>query len=165
MAKREREQFQRNPRIDADVELLLGRFRDLAPNGRTIAHEEIETLLKINRRQARYMTVTTKWRRVLLNEQRIFLDGRAALGAGFVCLTPDDMIRYSNKRIRQVGRVLRKAIQVAALPDPSELKSSEMRNYQARLFVACEQLTSTHKHVLLDLTKALQPPRQLPRVG
>ena len=157
--------FQRNPRIDADVELLLGRFRDLIPDGRTIAHEEIESLLKLNRKQARYKTVTYKWRRTLLTEQRVFLDGRAALGAGFVCLTPDDMIRYSNQEIRQVGRNLRKAITVAGLPDPSELKSSEMRNYQARLFVACEQLVSTHKHVLLDLTKALQPPRQLPRVG
>lgn len=155
--------FQRNPRTDADVELLLGRFRDLLPDGRTIAHEEIETLLRMNRKQARYKTVTSKWRNILLGEQRVFLDGRAALGAGFVALTPDDMIRYSNRRVRQVGRILRKAIQVASLPDPSELKSSEMRNYQARLFVACEQLAQTHKHVLLDLTKALQPPRQLPR--
>lgn len=156
-------QLQRNPRIDADVELLLGRFRDLIPDGRTIAHEEIETLLKLNRRQSRYHTVTNKWRRIILNEQRVFLDGRAAHGAGFVALTPDEMIRYSNRRVRQVGRILRKAIQVASLPDPSELKSSEMRNYQARLFVACEQLVRTHKHVLIDLTKALQPPRQLPR--
>jgi hypothetical protein len=158
-------QLQRNPRTDADVELLLGRYRDLLPDGRVIAHEELESLLKLNRKQGRYQTVTNKWRRVLLNEQRVFLDGRAALGAGFVALTPDEMIRYSNKRVRQVGRILRKAIQVASLPDPSELKNSEMRNYQARLFVACEQLVSTHKHVLLDLTKALQPPRQLPRVG
>lgn len=157
--------LERNPRVDADVQVLLGRFRDLIPDGRIIAHEEIETLLKLNRRQGRYLTVTGKWRKVLLNEQRVFLDGRSAGGRGFSVLTPDEMIRYSNKRVRQVGRILRKAIQVASLPDPSELKSSEMRNYQARLFVACEQLVSTHKHVLLDLTKALQPPRQLPRVG
>jgi len=155
--------FQKNPRIDADVELLLGRFRDLIPDGRLIAHEEIEGLLKLTRKQSRYRTITAKWRRILLTEQRVFLDGRSATGAGFIALTPDEMIRYSNKRVRQVGRILRKAIQVASLPDPSELKSSEMRNYQARLFVACEQLTRTHKAVLVDLTKALQPPRQLPR--
>jgi hypothetical protein len=155
--------FQRNPRTDADVELLLGRFRDLVPDGRTIAHEEIESVLRIPRTQSRYKTVTTRWRAVLLDEQRVFLDGRAALGAGFVLLTPDEMIRYSNKRVRAVGRILRRAIQVASLPHPSELKSSEMRNYQARLFVACEQLTRAHKHVLLDLTRSLQPPRALPR--
>jgi hypothetical protein len=155
--------IQRNPRIDADVELLLGRYRDLLPDGRVISHREIESLLKLTRKQSRYRTVTNKWRRFLLQEQRVFLDGRSALGEGFIALTPDDMIRYSNKRVRQVGRILRRAIQVASLPDPSELKSSEMRNYQARLLVACEQVTMTHRHVLLDLTKALQPPRQLPR--
>lgn len=155
--------IERNPRIDADVELLLGRFRDLIPDGRVIRHEDIESLVRLKRTEGRYQTITKRWRTVLLNEQRVFLDGRAASGAGFMVLTPDDMIRYSNKRVRQVGRILRKAIQVASLPDPSELKSSEMRNYQARLFVACEQLTRTHKAVLVDLTKALQPPRQLPR--
>jgi len=155
--------FQRNPRIDADVDLLLGRFRDLVPDGRVVAHEEIESLLKIGRKQSRYQTVTTKWRRVLLQEQRVFLDGRSALGRGFVSLTPDDMIRYSNKRVRQVGRMIRKAIQVASLPEPSELKNSEMRNYQARLLLACEQVAQAHRHVLVDLTKALQPARQLPR--
>lgn len=157
--------LQRNPRVDADVELLLGRFRDLIPDGRTIAHEEIESLLKLNRKASRYQTVTKKWRRILLHENRVFLDGRSALGAGFISLTPDEMIRYSNRRVRQVGRIVRKAIMIASLPDPSELKSSETRNYQARLLVACEQLNNTHKHVLFDLTKALQPPRQLPRAS
>lgn len=156
-------QFQRNPRIDADVELLLGRFRDLLPDGRTIAHEEIESLVKLNRKQARYHTVTNKWRQIIFQEQRVFLDGRAALGAGFIALTPDEMVRYSNKRVRAIGRMIRKAIQVAMLPDPSELKSSEMRTYQARLLVAMEEINKTHKSVLLDLTKALQPPRALPR--
>jgi len=157
--------IQRNPRINADVELLLGRFRNVLPDGRLIAHVELESLLKMNRKQSRYRTVTNKWRRILLHEQRVFLDGRAALGDGFIALTPDDMIRYANKRIRQVGRNLRRAIHVASLPDPSELKSSEMRNYQARLLVAYEQVINTHKHVLIDLTKALQPPRPLPRAS
>jgi len=155
----------KNPRVAAEVEMLLGRFRDLIPDGRVIAHEEIENLLRINRKQSRYWTVVNKWRKLLIEEQRVFLDGRAANGAGFVSLTPDEMIRYSNKRVRQIGRILRRAITVASLPDPSELKNSETRKYQAQLFVACEQLTRAHKHVLIDLTKALQPPRALPRVG
>ena len=157
------QQFVRNPRIEADVQLLLGRFRDLLPDGRIVAHEEVEALLQLNRKANRYQTVTTRWRRVLLDEQRIFLDGRSALGHGFKSLTPDDMVRYSNRRVRSVGRILKKAIYVAGLPDPSELSSSELRTFQARLFVACEQVLSTHRRVLVDLTKAMQPPRQLPR--
>lgn len=155
--------FEKNPRVSADVELLLGRFRDLLPDGRVIAHQEIETLLRTPRTSSRYKLVTKKWREIVLRENRVFLDGRSAFGQGFQSLTPDDMIRYSHKRVRQVGRILQKAIRVASLPDPSELRSSETRNYQARLMVACEQIAQAHKHVLLDLTKGLQPPRPLPR--
>jgi hypothetical protein len=153
----------RNPKVDADVEVLLGRFRDLIPDGRIIAHQEIESLLRIGRRQGRYQTVTNRWRRILLDEQRVFLDGRAARGQGFKVLTPDEMVRYGNAEIRAVGRKVRKAIKVASLPDPAELTTSELRNYQARLLVACHQVERDHKRVLLDLTRALQPPRALPR--
>lgn len=155
--------IEKNPKVASDVELLLGRFRDLLPDGRLIAHSEIESLLSLDRKQSRYHTVTAKWRAVLLTEQRVFLDGRSANGNGFISLTPDEMVRYSNRRVRQVGRILRKAITVGSLPDPSELKSSEMRTYQARLLLLCEQVVQTHKRGLVDLTRALQPPRQLPR--
>ena len=155
--------IEKNPRIEADVDLLLGRFRDLVHDGRVILHSEIEDVLRLRREQSRYKTVTAKWRAILLEEHRVFLDGRAAHGQGFVSLTPDDMVRYSNRRVRQVGRAIRKAIRVAALPDPSELKSSELRTYQARLLLACEQLHTAHKHVLVDLTKALRPAPGLPR--
>jgi hypothetical protein len=156
--------FEKNPRIDADVQLLLGRFRGLIPDGRLIAHEEIERLLKLNRRSSRYLTVTRKWRDVEFNEHHVFLDGRAALGQGFISLTPEEMIRYSHRTVRQVGRKLQKAIRVNALPDPSELTENS-RIFQARLMVAVEQITSTHKRVLIDLSKAMKPPTPLPRAG
>lgn len=158
-------QFQHNPRINADVQLLLGRYRDLIPDGRIIAHEEIESLLKLNRKQGRYQTVTNKWRRVLLEEQRVYLDGRSSRGVGFTVLTPDDMVRFGNREIRAVGRRVRKAIQVAGLPDPSSLTTSDLRNYQARLMVACHQIESTHKRALIDLTQVLRPARGLPRAS
>ena len=155
--------FERNPRIDADVELLLGRFRDLVPDGRTILHEEVESLLRIPRTAGRYKTVTTKWRRVILQETRVFLDGRAAQGRGFKVLTPDEMVRYGNREVRAIGRRVRKAILITGLPNPTELSTNELRSYQARLMVACEQIGSAHKRVLFDLTQALRPPAQLPR--
>ncbi len=154
--------FERNPRIDTDVQLLLGRFRDLIPDGRVVAHTEIENLLRIPRRSARYLTVTRKWRDVVFNEYHVYLDGRAAHGDGFRALTPEEMVRFGHRTVRFVGRQLRKAIKVAALPDPSEL-SANSRLFQARFMVAVEQITSTHRRVLIDLSKAMQPPRQLPR--
>lgn len=157
--------FERNPRIESDVAILLGRFRDLIPDGRIIQHAEIEALLNMNRKQGRYATITTRWRKILLFEQRVFLDGRAAQGQGFKALTPDEMVRYGNREVRAIGRRVRKAILVAGLPNPSELTTSELRNYQARLMLACEQIASAHKRVLVDLTHALQPQRRLPRAS
>lgn len=154
--------FEKNPRIDSDVELLLGRFRDLLPDGRVISHGEIENVLRIKRRTSRYLTVTKKWRDVVFNEYHIFLDGRAAHGEGFRALTAEEMVRFGHKTVRLVGRQLRKAIKVAALPDPSEL-SANSKLFQARFMVAVEQIMSTHKRVLIDLSKAMQPPRALPR--
>jgi len=155
--------FTRSPRIEADVQLLVGRFRDLLPDGRVIRHEDIEQPLGLSRKDSRYQTVTNRWRRVLMEEQRVFLDGRSALGHGFKALTPDDMIRFSNKRVRSVGRLLKKAIEVASLPHPSELRENETRLYQARLLTAIHQLDSAHRRVVVDLTAALRPPRALPR--
>ena len=156
--------FEKNPRIDSDVQLLMGRFRDLIPDGRVIFHDEIERLLKLNRRSSRYLTVTKKWRDVVFNENHVFLDGRAAQGGGFRVLTPEEMVRYAHKGVRQVGRKLRSLIMVGSLPDPSEL-SVDAKLFQARLIVAMEQITSTHKRVLIDLSKAMRPPTPLPRAG
>lgn len=154
--------FKKNPRIESDVQLLLGRFRDLLPDGRTIEHQEIEKLLQMSKSNARYQTVTKKWRDIVFHEQHVFLDGRSAFGEGFKALTPEEMIRFSHREVRSVGRKLRKAIRVAALPDPSELTMGS-RLFQARLMVAVEQISSTHKRVLIDLSKAMQPTPQLPR--
>lgn len=74
--------FVREPRTDADVQLLLHTFVDLLPDGRLITHEAIEAALKMQRHAARYRTVTKHWRRILFQEQRVFLDGRSAEGHG-----------------------------------------------------------------------------------
>lgn len=157
--------FDRNPRIDADVQLLLGRFRNLLPDGRVLQHVEIETLLKLPRASSRYRTVTNKWRRVLFDEQHVYLDGRAAHGDGFVALTPDEMIRFANRRVRAVGRALGKAIKIIATPRAEDLTDNSLRIYQARLLVVTEQVLQTHKHALLDMTKALRPSPVLPRAS
>jgi len=157
--------FDRNPRIDADVQLLLGRFRDLLPDGRLLQHVEIESLLKLTHTSSRYRSVTDKWRRVLFEEQHLYLDGRGGRGLGFVVLTPDEMIRFANRRVRAVGRALHKAIRIIATPRPEDLTDSATRVYQARLLVVTEQVLNTHKHALLDMTKALRPAPVLPRAS
>src|SRR5688500_4242443 len=104
--ERNRMTFQKNPRTDVDVALLWKVFPDLLPDGREITHEQIEAVLHESRVSSRYKRVVTKWRKQLLNERAIWLDGLAAQGRGFVALTPDEMVRFGNRGVRTAGRKL-----------------------------------------------------------
>jgi hypothetical protein len=64
--------IEKNPRNDVDVDLLRKVFPDLLPDGREITHEQLETVLTMNRAQSRYRTVLNKWRKELLHERGIW---------------------------------------------------------------------------------------------
>lgn len=157
--------FAKNPRTDADVNLLLTRFRDLLPDGRVITHVEVEAVIRVPRTSSYYKTVTKHWRRALFNEQRFFLDGRSAHGEGFKILTPDEMIRWSNARVRAVGRQLRKALIVAVTPRDDEIIDPNTRAWRAHVVSFAEQLNATHGRLLREVGAALRPPAQLPRAA
>lgn len=154
--------IERDPRTDADVQRLLQVFDDLLPDGRTIKHEQIEAALTLNRLSSRYRTVTNKWRRVLQHERAIVLDGRAAEGQGFVSLTPDDMIRFSNRGVRALGRRIRKLMAIASVPSDAQL-SADMAKYRHRLAMAIAQIAGTHGSSIRDVSRSLQPLKQLPQ--
>lgn len=149
------------PRTDADVRLLLDRFKDCLPDGRILSHETIESALTMSRDSSRYKTVIRHWRRILFQEQRVFLDGRSAYGHGFKALTPDEMVRYANREVRAIGRKLKRAIIIAATPADSEIADDNNRIYRARLLSATEQIAQAHGRVVKDLSSALRPPKQI----
>ena len=157
------ELFKRNPQTDADVNLLLKRFSDLLPDGRLIEHAEVEQTLRTRRETSQYILVVRHWRRALFTEKRLVLDGRAANGQGFIVLTPDEMVRYSNRRVREAGRILRRAIAVAIAPRDDEIMDSNTRAYRARLVMATEQIWSTHRRTLREIGSPLRPTPALPR--
>lgn len=154
--------IQKNPRTDVDVELLAKVFTNILPDGSELTHEQIEAVLVESRHSPRYKRVVTKWRRQLLNERGVWLDGMIAQGRGFVALTPDEMVRFGNRGVRQAGRKIRKALMIAAAPDDKAL-SEGMRKYRALLTVAMERIANEHKSVLRDVSKALAPMKQIPR--
>jgi hypothetical protein len=141
----------------------MDRFSELLPDGRVIRHDDIEAVLRLNRRQPYYKTVVKHWRKDLFHEQRLYLDGRSALGDGFKVLTPDEMIRFSNRLVRAVGRALKKAVAIAATPRDDELIDSNVRAYRARLLSAAEQMLSNNGRLLREVSAELRAPRQLPR--
>jgi len=157
--------MKKNPRTDADVNLLLTRFRDLQPDGRVIAHADIESTLRLRRTESSYKTAIKHWRQALFNEQRIYIDGRSARGEGFKALTPDEMIRFSNRKVRAAGRLLKKAVAIAASPRDDELIDPNVRLYRARLLSAAEQMIAHHGRLIREMGAALRPPTQLPRTA
>lgn len=155
------QRFQKDPRTDADVQVLLRHYQDLLADGRILTHEELEGLLKMRRTDARYKTVLRHFRRVVFNERQIFLDGVSAEGLGFRALTGNDMVRYGNRRLRHVGRTLKKAVRVLATPHDDEISDPHARAYRARVLVVAEQMAATHGRSMREVTTALRAPTQL----
>ena len=154
--------IEKNPRTDVDVNMLREVFPDILPDGREITHAQVEAVLHERRASSRYRRVTNKWRKQLLQERGVWLDGQVANGRGFVALSPDEMVRYGNRKVRQAGRQFKRAIQVASVPDDAQL-SDGVRRYRALLMVAVEKMARENKSALREVTKALSPLKQLPR--
>lgn len=155
-------QIVKSPRTDIDVQQLASVFPDLIPDGREITHEQIEAVLSESRKSARYKRVVTRWRRGLLQERGLYLDGQVAQGRGFVVLTPDEMVRFGNRKVRSAGKMFRKALAVAATPNDNAL-SDDVRRWRGLLTVAVEKIAAEHRTVLRDVSRALTPQKQLPR--
>jgi hypothetical protein len=153
----------KNPRNDVDVALLREVFPDLLPDGREITHEQLEAVLMMKRVQSRYRTVVGKWRKQLLDERGLWLDGQLAHGRGFVVLTPDEMVRYGNRNVRAAGRKIRKSLAVVSAPRDEAL-SADTRRYRSLLQAAILKIADENKNTLRSIGKALAPMHQLPRV-
>ena len=154
----------KNPRTDVDVQLLSDVFPDLLPDGREITHGQIEAILKMPRSASRYQTVVRRWRRQIFQERRVYLDGMLAQGRGLIALTPDEMVRFANRRVRAAGRQVKKGLVVAGAPSDVQL-SEQMRRYRSLMSVALAKIVSTQRAALRDLGKALAPQKQLPRAS
>lgn len=97
-------------------------------------------------------------------ERQVFLDGRIGDGSGFVALTPDAMVRFANREVRSAGRKLKKAIAVASAPNDNELSAGVLK-YRQLLEAAAVKITSEHRSALREVSKSLQPMKQLPRAS
>lgn len=155
--------FETNPQTDADVRRLMTVFTDLLPDGRLVPHEDIEAALGMLRSEARYKTVVNKWRKTLQDERCVYLDGLSAQGRGFVSLTPDDMVRFSNRSVRAAGRKLKRALAVAMLPDDAVL-SEGTRFYRQRFVSTMETVIKENAAALRLISRPIPPLPQLPRM-
>jgi len=154
--------IEKHPRTDADVKLLCDVFPDLKTDGSELQHTQIEAVLGESRDTSRYRRVVNKWRRQLLVERGIWLDGLLAQGRGYVALNPDEMVRFHHRKIRSAGRMEGKGAAVASAADDAAL-SEGMRRYRGLLMVAHARMALERRHVQREVSKALRPQPQQPR--
>lgn len=156
------DRFKHNPQTDADVHLLLRSFPTILPDGSLIPHDQVERVLRVPHNDPRYKTAVSRWRKVLIAERCVYLDGIAARGKGFISLTPDEMVRFGNRSVRAAGRKLRRAMQIISLPEDKQLSADTLK-YRGLLSTALEKIANDHRTALRDVTHALAPLKQLPR--
>ena len=93
-----------------DVAMLQKQYRDLQPGDR-IEYEDVEILLGVDRRSARWASVTNAWRRREF-ENGIVID--CDPGEAFIVLTADQISAKTYGAIKHVGHTVRKQLCVAA---------------------------------------------------
>lgn len=140
-----------------DVRRLNEAFPDLE-EGDEISHSDIEALLELDHKSSRYRTVTSAWRRAMLNDHNIEIG--AVAGAGFRCLTPGERVSGgikgvkigTRKQMRSVRRVM-----FVRTDDPILCRKQEVLQ---RFGIAVSAQAST-------MMKEIEPPKptqRLPRL-
>lgn len=156
------DRFTRDPQTEADVAHLMAAYTDLAADGRVVTHDALEGLLLVSRQTPRYRTVIRHWRRAMMRERGLYLDGITARGAGFVAAKPDETVRCGRRDVRSASRKLKRGLAVMSLPADDAL-SDGVRFYRSRLAVAINHLSQQHAASLRDVSRALASMPTLPK--
>lgn len=126
----------------ATVNALLQAFVDL-PAGRTITHEEIETVVGLTRRGDRYQTIVSIWRKRLQKERNI--DTEPSKGIGVVVLGEYERVEASVRDYlrgaRKIGRSARRIglVRTELLSADEQRKAEHARRHIEGTLTAARQ--------------------------
>lgn len=111
------------------VRKLEEAYPDLnALRGTFITHEAVERIIGEQRESTRYKTVTSAWRRKILNSLGIVLDGQGeAQGVGFRVLTHGEQLHKGVGWRRQAARRIRRSRDVVIWSDEDKLTPEQRR--------------------------------------
>ena len=108
---------------DAEVELLLAKWQDLAPGG-VASYRDVEKTIGVTRDYARFWTVTQRWRKEYEKATGIII-GCDAGKLLFVALTPSQRVGYAISQARKGRRRTRRAHNVAVKNNALDLTPEE----------------------------------------
>jgi len=93
--------------------------------GKKIAYAEIERLIGVGKREHRFKTVTSQWRKEVEKEVNIIIG--CDPGEGFRVLNEPEKVDLSSSKTRSAGRAARRAYVVAARTDIKELDENDRK--------------------------------------
>ena len=105
-----------------DVKRLCDAFKILT-EGQEITHEQVQAVLNLDPRGSRYRSVTTAWRKELLNEENIEIS--ALPGIGFKCLSGSERLTTNIKGFRQGTKKQAKSVRRVTMIRAETLSDAE----------------------------------------
>lgn len=151
--------FQSGVPTEPDVKRLIEAFPKLV-EGQTIAYQDIEVILGIDRKQSRYRTVTTAWRRAMLRVHNIEIEAVKSLG--FRVMPPNDRLTGSVKRFGRGVRAVGRSVGTMRRVPAERLSEEQQRVYDH----ASRRMQSTLDHArgeAQSIAAVFRPQEQLQR--
>lgn len=109
-----------------DVKKLRDSIGELT-EGRDIPHDEVQAILGIDPRASRYRSVTTAWRREMLNEQNIEI--AAVPSVGFRVLPQAERLTTNIKGFKQGTRKQGKSVRRIVQIETEKLSEAEQQKH------------------------------------
>ena len=93
----------------------------LSRDGALVTHEMVEQMIDCPRNSGRYRSVVSSWRKRLIAERGIVLDGRRSAGKGFTVLSASGMVDHGCSGLRAARRQVGRAHLVVGITPDAEL--------------------------------------------
>jgi hypothetical protein len=108
-----------------DVDRLMAAFGQRKRDGSVLKHEEVESVIHEERRSSRYRTVVGAWRKRMVEESGVLIDGRKTRGEGYRFLTAGEMVVYGISEVSQATRKIGRGARAVGLAPDEELTAAE----------------------------------------
>lgn len=155
--------FVKDPRTDADVNLVLNGLGELSPDGRVITHKQVEALLRVPRTHSHYKLVMKHVRCRIEDERSLVLDGRGLKGEGWLLLTRPEQVSRGHRGVALSIRSAKKQTRRMSMPLAEELPES-MRAFRAGFVASMSRVFHAHEQAQKDTRLMPGAVKSLPRL-
>lgn len=108
--------------VNPEVKLLHDHF-GRPSKGDNFPHEDITAVIGEQPKTSRYRSITNTWRRQVFRMYGVVID--AVIGEGFKALDDSESLTFSDKKLKESGRKLRKAADAALTVDDKNISDDE----------------------------------------